>query len=200
MRHAMLGLLVLAAGCGGDWRFVDLWASRPQQGDWLMRRERYAEAAERFSDPLRKGVAFYRAGDDAASLEWFARVPGAEGFYNSGNAYARLGRYEEAVQAYDEALALRPAWREAVANRDLVAALLPPPPTEGDREAPSGPPTLPPDEVQFDDRGDKGERGEVDQSLFSEDQLAEMWMRGIRSSPADFLRRKFGQQAAERRR
>ena len=197
MRGTVLALLALVAGCSGDSRFVDLWATRAQQGQWLLDRGRFAEAAERFTDPLRKGVALYRAGSFDAALEWFARVPGAEGFYNSGNAYARLERYEEAVEAYDESLTLRPGWTEAEENRELIAGLIPHEPEPPEGEAAAGEPNLPPDEVQFDERGEQGKPGEVAQSLLSEDQLAEMWMRGIRSSPADFLRLKFAQQAGE---
>lgn len=194
VRGTVLALAALLTGCSGDRRFVDLWATRAQQGQWLLDRGRFGEAAGRYADPLSKGVALYRADSLDAALEWFAHVPGAEGFFNSGNAYARLGRYEEAVEAFDQALALRPAWTEARENRDLVAGLIPPEPDAGEQSP--GDPTLRPDSVQFDERGKQGKSGAVDQ-LLSQEQQAETWMRGIRSSPADFLRLKFAQQAAE---
>ena len=47
------------------------------------------------------------------------------------------------------------------------------------------------DEIKFDEKGKKGKKGEVEQSMFTEEQIAEMWMRNIRTSPADFLKMKF---------
>ena len=47
------------------------------------------------------------------------------------------------------------------------------------------------DEVQFDEEGDGGERGEVSGDLLSDEQITEMWMRRLQTSPGDFLRRRF---------
>ncbi|UCF38908.1 MAG: hypothetical protein JSU96_08745, partial [Acidobacteriota bacterium] len=55
----------------------------------------------------------------------------------------------------------------------------------------AGEPTFQADEVQFDEKGKSGTRGEVDEALLTEEQLAEMCMRNIQTSPADFLRFKF---------
>lgn len=64
----------------------------------------------------------------------------AEGWFNLGNAYAQSGDHEEAVRAYDEALACQPGWTEAEENRALVASLIPPPEPESDEGAAGRPP------------------------------------------------------------
>lgn len=48
----------------------------------------------------------------------------AQGFYNQANALAKLGQYENAVKAYDRALALNPNNKDAQYNRKLIAELL----------------------------------------------------------------------------
>jgi len=143
-----------------------------------------------------KGVASYRAGDWENAILQFARVDTDEGWFNLANAYAKSGNNEEAVKAYDEALARRPGWTEAAENRSLVAALIPPPEPESDEEQ-TGEPNLPPDEVKFDEKGKKGKEGQIDQTQLTDEQKAQMWLRRLEVSPADFLRRKFAVQAEE---
>ena len=58
-------------------------------------------------------------------------------------------------------------------------------------------PSFAPDEIRFDEKGEKGEKGDVDQAFFSDEQIAEMWLRGVERTPADFLRMKFAFQAYE---
>jgi len=67
-----------------------------------------------------RGGAAYRGGDFAAAESAYANAQGADGAYNRGNALAKLGRYEEAIAAYDEALKQAPAMDDALANRKAV--------------------------------------------------------------------------------
>jgi Ca-activated chloride channel homolog len=192
------------AGCnaapgGSDSPFVDLWLTPDQQGRRLYEQQRYAEAAQRFEDFAWRAASAYRAGDmDRAILAW-ARVESPEAYFGLGNAYARLERYDEALAGYDQALELRPGWVEAEQNRALIESLIPPPLEEDEGGTDAGPPSnLGADEVQFDERGEGGERGLVDDELFSDEQITEMWMRRLQTSPGDFLRRRFAIENAQR--
>ncbi len=187
--------LVTHTACSGDLRFVDLWLTADQQGRYFFERGQYVEAAERFTDPLWKGIACYRMEDWDCAIDQFARIDTAEAYFNLGNAYAHDESNELAIEAYGQSLQRQPGWREASENRALVAALIPAEP-EPPEEAPPGDPTFDADEVRFDEKGEKGKEGEVEQSLFSDEQIAEMWLRGVQSTPADFLRMKFAFQAA----
>ena len=173
-------------------RFIDLWLSPDQQGRRLFEADRFFEAAARFEDPLWRATAAYRAGDyDGAILAW-ALVETPEADYGMGNAYALSGDYTSAVASYDRALAARPAWVEARENRDFVASLIPPPPEESDDlPEPAPPPNLEADDVEFDNDEERGERGEVPQELLSDEELAEIWLRRLQTSPENFLRRRF---------
>ena len=176
-----------AAAQGFHW--MDLFLTADQQGRYYFERGDYATAAERFEDPMWKGIALYRAGEYEAAVDEFAGLDSAEAQFLLGNCYARLGDYPAAVAAYDDALARRPEFPEAEANRALVAALIPKEP-EDEREQ-QGEPTFTPDEVKFDEKGKKGKAGEIEEGLLSEEDLAEIWMRNIQVSPAGFLRWKF---------
>ena len=114
-----------------------------------------------------------------------------EANYALGNAYALQDDYPAALGAYDRALNQRPDWIEARENRARVAAMIPPPPEDAEPPGDAPPPNLPPDDVTFDERGEQGDRGEVPRELLSEEQSAELWLRRLQTSPADFLRRRF---------
>jgi Ca-activated chloride channel family protein len=179
-------------GVAAGFRFVDLWLTADQQGRRLFDAGRFTDAAARFEDPMWRATAAYRAGDyEGAILAWaLIEVPEAD--YGMGNAYALRGDYPSAVASYDRALAARPAWVEARENRDFVASLiLPPPDDSGDLPEPAPPPNLEADDVEFDDEDRQGERGEVPQELLTDDELAEIWLRRLQTSPEDFLRRRF---------
>jgi len=53
---------------------------------------------------------------------------------------------------------------------------------------------LPPDQIKF---GKKGEQGKKTQIKMDPKKMAEIWMRNIQTTPADFLRRRFEVQAAK---
>ncbi|NKB87026.1 MAG: VWA domain-containing protein [Acidobacteria bacterium] len=175
-------------------RWTDLWWTPDQQGRRLLEQGNFAAAAERFEDQHWRGVAAYRAADWDGAISAFAAITTAGGSYNLGNAYAQKGELELAIAAYDQALEQRPGWAEAEANRELVASLIPPEP-----EAPpqgQGQPTFSADQIEFDLDEDQGEEGEVEMAAFTDDQMTDMWLRQLKTSPAGFLRTKFAIQAA----
>jgi Ca-activated chloride channel family protein len=196
-RVVMLFLLTTGCDARPDRQpgLVNLLLTPDQQGRLLFERGRFGEAAELFEDPMWKGIAFYRGGDLEQAAEAFARAVTADAVFNLGNSYAGLARYEEAVAAYDAALTERPDWQEAVENRAAVQAYIPSE-YEPDEEQAGGEPSLPPDEMSFDEKGEKGKEGQVELSQLTDEQLAEMWLRRLDTRPADFLRQRFAIEAA----
>jgi Ca-activated chloride channel family protein len=174
------------------------WFTPDQQGRRLFEQGRYAAAAERFEDPSWKGTASYRNGDFAAAADQFARLDTASGSFNLGNAYARAGRLEQAVAAYDDALRREPGDTAARENRDLVGSLIPRKKDQKhEQQSQKGqPPTFDPDEVKADGKGKQGEKGDVGQVDLSADQIEQIWMRRLQTTPSDFLRLKFAAQAS----
>jgi len=131
-----VALLPLLGGCTPEDRpFVDYWLTPDQQGRYLIEQGDTLAAAERFDDPLWRGVLFYEMGDFGAAATAFGQAQTPEGFYNLGNTYVELGngirlvewrdryrRYRSAVSAYDAALALRVVYPETEANKQRVEA------------------------------------------------------------------------------
>jgi Ca-activated chloride channel family protein len=103
---------------------VDLWLRPDQQGVHLLKQKRPAEAARRFEDHQWQGVALYEAGDYAGAAERFAEGNNAHAHYNRGNALAKSGELEAALDAYEQALERQPDLRPALTNKALVEELL----------------------------------------------------------------------------
>ncbi|MGG6463378.1 VWA domain-containing protein [Solilutibacter silvestris] len=82
-------------------------------------------------DHMQSGQQAYRKGDFARAESEFAKVGSPDAAYNRGNALARLGKYREAVQAYDQALRRDPAMADAKANREAVLKAMRQPPPKG---------------------------------------------------------------------
>ncbi|MDI9780055.1 tetratricopeptide repeat protein [Pseudomonas putida] len=104
--------------------FNDLWLRPDQQGQALLRKQRPADAARHFQDPQWRGMALYQAGDYAGAAEAFGQGDSAAAHYNRGNALARSGELEAALDAYEQALERQPDLQPALANQALVQQLL----------------------------------------------------------------------------
>ncbi|MGE8068438.1 tetratricopeptide repeat protein [Pseudomonas sp. NPDC089569] len=129
--------------------FQDLWLRPDQQGQHLLKQKRPAEAALHFEDHQWQGVALYEAGDYSAAAQRFAEGNEARDHYNRGNALARSGELEAALDAYEQALERQPDLRPALANKELVQSLLkqqatPPAESKSDNETRQVPPEEPP--------------------------------------------------------
>ena len=104
--------------------FKDLWLRADQQGLILLKQKRPAEAAQHFEDRQWQGVALYEAGDYSGAAQRFAEGSDAHAHYNRGNALAKSGELEAALDAYDQALERQPDLRPALTNKALVESLL----------------------------------------------------------------------------
>jgi Ca-activated chloride channel family protein len=105
-----------------DW--LDLWLSPDQQGAREFAAGRRAEAAQRFERPDWRAAAAYESGEYELALRSLEGLNGPRAAYNKGNTLARLGQLQEALDAYDQALAAAPDDEEARHNRQLVKRLL----------------------------------------------------------------------------
>lgn len=173
-----------------------LWFTPDQWGERLMRREEFAEAARAFDDPMRQGVAWYRAGEFEKASQAFARVNSAEGQYNLGNTWTMLGKYQQAIASYDKALKLRPNWKAAQENRALAAARAKQVEAKG---GDLGDQLVGEDKIVFDqDKPPGGQETELAGDKATSDAAVQaMWLRNVQTEPADFLKAKFAYQQAQ---
>jgi Ca-activated chloride channel family protein len=119
-----LPLLWLVPQSSYAFEFQDLWLRPDQQGQHLLSQKRPAEAAQHFEDHQWQGVALYEAGDYSGAAQRFAEGNDAHAHYNRGNALAKSGELEAALDAYDQALERQPDLRPALTNKALVENLL----------------------------------------------------------------------------
>jgi Ca-activated chloride channel homolog len=196
-----LAIIFVLPPANGDARFswLDLWLTHDQQGRYYFERGEYQKAAGLYEDPIWKGLALDRAGDDDGTLNAFALSDSAEAWYNQGNVLAHLGRYPEAVEVYQQALIRRHPWREAQENLELVQSLIPKAKKKDTDEEQEISPDVPPDQVKFDEKGKKGKKAQIQQAKLDPAKMADIWMRNIQTTPADFLRLRFAIQAAQER-
>ena len=199
MRSLRLLVLVLALAhaAGAQAALVDWWLTSDQQGRVLYERGEYARAAQRFEDPLWKGLAFYAAQDFISAAGWLAQVDSAYGRFYLGNALAQQERLAEALAAYDEALTMRPDFDEAQFNRDWVQGLYELSQQEYDDVGGTGG-KLGADDFVFDDRARDATQtmseAEARNQGMSDEQIEDIWMRRVQTTPAEFLAIKFSYQ------
>lgn len=111
----------------------ELWLNSEQRAMRHFENGEHEKAAGLFNNENWKASAYYRKGDyekaiealektdpDHANNEQSNMEPDSDALYNKANALANLQRYEESVDAYDEAIKLDPNNEDAIYNREQV--------------------------------------------------------------------------------
>lgn len=170
-----------------------------QQGWRLLKAGEKLQAAETFGDPMRRGAAYYRAGEFKKAAATFASLPGAEAAFNHGNSLVMMGKYKEAELQFDIAIESRPDWQEAIENRELAIA-------RGERIHREGGNStdgmLGADDIVFTEGGEnEGTEVEVDQGeqqTLGDQEMQAVWLRQVETTPSQFLKAKFAYQRSAR--
>ena len=129
----LLLFLLPVAEPGYAFGWEDLWLTRDQQAQRELDKGNAMEAGELFEDPVWRAVAKYRAAEYGPSAAGFGNQEDIENLYNLGNALARLGEIETAIDAYEQVLEVDPDMEDAIYNRDLLKDLI-----EQNQDAQSG--------------------------------------------------------------
>lgn len=182
--------------------FLDWWLTPDQQGRFYFQRDDFQRAARAFEQIDWKAAAYYHAGDFANAAAYYAKVDTPAGFFNLGNSFAKQEKLALAIEAYKAALAAQPDFPEAAFNLDWVEGLL----ELDEKEYDAGKGTegkLLADRTVFDERGGKGEDEVTTQEFqavngLTDQQIQDMWMRRVQTTPGDFLALKFSYQVSGR--
>lgn len=177
--------------------WTGLWFTPDQEGQRLLKRGEFLEAARSFRDPMWKGIALYRAGEFEEAAQVFGRLDSPEGAFNQGNARLMHGQYEEAAHCYDLALAERPEWLEAQENRALALARAK---MNEQKGGDMGDQKIGADKIVFDkDKSNDGQETDVEGAKpLSDHEIQALWLRRVQTKPAEFLKAKFAYQEAAR--
>lgn len=192
---ALFAVVYPGVAFGGGW--LDWWFTPDQQGQRLAEQGLYLEAAAVFESPELKGAAFFRGGDFESAASVYGRLRSPEAAYNRGNALVMLGRYDEAIKSYQDALQARQGWKEAEENLEIarlrLQRLAPP---EDDAGGTGG--QLEADEIVFDDTGRVNKSGTETEAegsgAMSDDEMRSVWLRRVANDPAQFLSARFSYQ------
>ena len=201
MTAGAVAVIVIVIAYGGQIVKNEGWLSLlltpDQQGHLLFKKERYAEAAETFHDPLWQATAWYRAGEFKKAAGILTGFDTAEGAFNHGNALAMQGKYEDAIPRYEHALALQQEWEDAQINLAIARQSAEKLKRRGG-EGTGG--KMGADEIQISNEkqsnrssGKETVEGAVN---VGDAEIRAMWLRRVQTRPADFLKAKFAYQHA----
>ncbi|MDZ7670803.1 MAG: BatD family protein, partial [Gammaproteobacteria bacterium] len=121
---ALVPLLLLPGPAeAGLWE--DLWQRRDQQGYEALREGAPEAAAALFETDDWRAAALYRSGEfDLAAQAYRRQTESTAALYNLGNALARQGRLQAAIDAYDRVLERDADHEDARFNKALVEEML----------------------------------------------------------------------------
>jgi Ca-activated chloride channel family protein len=139
-----------------DWN--ELWRNNDQRAHDQFDQAQHEKASELFDNADWKGSSFYRSGDYENALKQWQDSDSEESSYNRGNALSKLGKLDEALEAYDQALQKNPLHVDAKHNRELVEEALKQEKEQEQKDKSDG------------EEGEDGERSEDDQQSSESDQ------------------------------
>ncbi|MDX2369235.1 MAG: VWA domain-containing protein [Colwellia sp.] len=100
-----------------------LWKTHDQQAQQQYNQENYQSAAQQFENSQWQGSAHYKAGNYQEALDSFTKgeqADSANSLYNQGNALAKMQKYEEAIEAYEQALKKNSNLQDAKDNIEKI--------------------------------------------------------------------------------
>lgn len=164
-----------------DWQ--SLWHTPNQRAQQAFDRQQFDQAAEQFENPDWRAAAQYRAGQYQQAAETLKDAASADGHYNRGNALAKAGQLQEALQAYQQTLKLDPNHADAKYNKELIEKQLQDQQQQGDDQKSSPQQDKDQKDPQADDAS--GQSDSRQKSSQSQNQQDEQSQQGQQPQPAD---------------
>ena len=189
----------------------DLWLTPDQQGQRLFNKQEYLAAAKQFSDPLRKGTAYYYASEFELAHSAFLEMqndPSEEvrdfGLYNAASALARQREYlaaRDLLQSLASKTTLSQVLRPDVEhNLKVIGGIV----EEINQMSESQAGTEQEMSTELGDNPQTAEGAEEQTSqemmiketlsaaeILGNQEMADKWLKRVESDPRDFLRAKF---------
>ena len=196
----------------------DLWLTPNQQGQRWFNRKDYLEAAKHFTDPLRKGTAYYYAGEYKLAYSAFLETQSSLsqttkdlGLYNAASALARQREYlaaRDILQSLADSDTLsEPLESDVVHNLKVIQGIV----KEINRTSESQAGTENDASKELGDNPQTAEGADEKTSselmiketlsaneLLADQELADKWLKRVEADPKYFLQAKFHIQLRER--
>ncbi len=116
-------LLVFASPSSDAGIWDDLWQTKDQQAQKAFNNNQHTKAAELFKQKDWQAAAQYKAQNYTEAEKKYAQDQSSTGHYNRGNSLALQSKYDEAIKAYEQALAIDPDFSDAQFNKELIEQL-----------------------------------------------------------------------------
>ncbi|NQY87843.1 MAG: VWA domain-containing protein [Colwellia sp.] len=100
-----------------------LWQTQDQQAQQQYNQENYQSAAQQFENSQWQGSAHYKAENYQQALAAFTQgeqADSANSLYNQGNSLAQMQKYQQAIDAYQQALKKNPDLQDAKDNMEKL--------------------------------------------------------------------------------
>lgn len=106
-----------------EFSWLDRAFSTPDQRGMALFDNAPAQAAKQFEHPNWRAASHYKAKQFQQAAKQFEQDSSATGHFNRGNALAHQGQYEQAMQAFDQALKQQPDFAAAKHNKAIAEKL-----------------------------------------------------------------------------
>jgi len=117
-------IVVGLSACDSKISIKNLWLTQDYQAQKQYDKGQYSQAAELFTDPLRRGVAYFKVGNYEEAIEAFEMDTTANGAYNLGLAYYKNGDLAAAELAFGKAVELNPDLKDAQENQSMLQNMI----------------------------------------------------------------------------
>lgn len=187
-----LAILIAPSPPASAGALSDAFLTPNQQGRLAFESGDYAKAAQLFRDPYLRGLSAYHATDFRTAVENFRQLDTARSWFYLGNSYTRQLELGKAKVAFQTALEKDPGLGAARANLALVERL-----SEDLDNGRTQAPDIGADDIRFDEKPSEG----ITTRIEGQQAITEMvWLKNLRTSATDFLKRKFAAEQHNRMR
>ena len=172
-----------------DKSFKRLWISADKEAQQLEAKGEVDKALKVYENKLSIGAIYYRRGDFKKALAVYEESSTKEAFFNRGNTFVMLGKYNDAIENYKLVLEIEPS--NIKAQENLKIAQIRQAELDKFKGTGEGNTEVGADKIVYDNKSNKGDNyREKGKSKAGSQQ----WLDRLETSPRNFLRAKFSYQ------
>lgn len=99
-----------------------LWKNADQRASEKLKNNDPAEAAKTFNNKQWKAASYYKNKQYQEAIDSLKGIDTSDAHYNAGNAYAKLGQADKAIEEYTKSIKLDPKHEDAIYNKKVLEA------------------------------------------------------------------------------